>query len=43
MKRLLAAPELAVPALLGLDADCHTASQALQTLGGTCATSPPKT
>jgi hypothetical protein len=31
---MLAAPELAIPALLDLDADCHTLSQALQTLGG---------
>ncbi|MET7329095.1 helicase-associated domain-containing protein [Nonomuraea sp. NPDC005650] len=34
LERLLAAPELAVPALLALDADCHLASQALQILGG---------
>ncbi|MFI7447509.1 hypothetical protein ACIBQX_08450 [Nonomuraea sp. NPDC049714] len=29
-----ASPELAIPALLALDADCHTVSQALQVLGG---------
>ncbi|MFF4620979.1 helicase-associated domain-containing protein [Nonomuraea jabiensis] len=34
LERLLAAPELAVPALLALDADCHLVSQALQILGG---------
>ncbi|MEU6715294.1 helicase-associated domain-containing protein [Nonomuraea sp. NPDC046802] len=34
LKRLLARPELAVPALLDLDADCHTVSQAVQTAGG---------
>ncbi|MFG1710176.1 helicase-associated domain-containing protein [Nonomuraea sp. M3C6] len=34
LERMLAAPDLAIPALLGLDADCHLVSQALQTLGG---------
>ncbi|MGW0805343.1 helicase-associated domain-containing protein [Nonomuraea sp. NPDC002799] len=34
LERLLAAPELAIPALLTLDADCHLVSQALQALGG---------
>ncbi|MEO3869349.1 helicase-associated domain-containing protein [Nonomuraea sp. B12E4] len=34
LERLLQQPEPAVPALLGLDADCHLVSQALQTLGG---------
>ncbi|KAB8185745.1 hypothetical protein FH608_047470 [Nonomuraea phyllanthi] len=35
VERLPAAPEFAVPVLLGLDADCHAVSQALQLLGGT--------
>ncbi|WP_336205459.1 helicase-associated domain-containing protein [Nonomuraea sp. LPB2021202275-12-8] len=34
LERMLASPDLAVPALLELDADCHTVSQALQVLGG---------
>jgi len=34
LDRMLASPELAIPALLRLDADCHTVSQALQVLGG---------
>lgn len=34
LERMLASAELAVPALLALDADCHTVSQALQVLGG---------
>ncbi|MCK2217188.1 helicase-associated domain-containing protein [Actinomadura sp. ATCC 31491] len=34
VERLLARPELAVPALLDLDADCHVVSQAVQAAGG---------
>ncbi|SDH51756.1 helicase-associated domain-containing protein [Nonomuraea jiangxiensis] len=34
LERLLKQPEAAVPALLGLDTDCHLVSQALQILGG---------
>ncbi|MEU6726160.1 helicase-associated domain-containing protein [Nonomuraea wenchangensis] len=34
VERLLARPEPAVPVLLGLDADCHVVSQAVQAAGG---------
>ncbi|TMR19192.1 hypothetical protein ETD86_20685 [Nonomuraea turkmeniaca] len=34
LERLLARPDLAVPVLLDLDADCHTVSQAVQAAGG---------
>lgn len=34
LERLLARPELAVPVLLALDADCQTVSQAVQARGG---------
>ncbi|MEV4284373.1 helicase-associated domain-containing protein [Nonomuraea bangladeshensis] len=34
VERLLARPEPAIPVLLGLDADCHVVSQAVQAAGG---------
>ncbi|MDP4508281.1 helicase-associated domain-containing protein [Nonomuraea turcica] len=34
LERLLARPDLAIPVLLDLDADCHTVSQAIQAAGG---------
>ncbi|MEW9549147.1 helicase-associated domain-containing protein [Nonomuraea sp. NPDC050783] len=34
VERLLARPELAIPVLLDLDADCHVVSQAVQAAGG---------
>ncbi|WP_346111669.1 helicase-associated domain-containing protein [Nonomuraea maheshkhaliensis] len=34
LERLLKRPELAIPALLDLDADCHVVSQAVQAAGG---------